>query len=420
MLIAVAKARVLESTAQFNGNLFASFSNNLTPKREGLNIPKMEIKQSQESTDNYDIQDIAVDLKWEDNFDVPSEKDRSADFVASLIPEQPLNTKNREAFSNDLAGFGSDADMSGIVEEEDQASIWLPSHPSIGGTSAVENGVDTGSSSRYDETHYSRGITGKTGLMGSHGTGLILTELPVFPSPRRNPTSFFTNSASSSQQADMSVSRSTAPFPWGSNAPQSSASTTSTGDVQSTQNYGGARVKVACKTCSELLLICSERPKIKTVEKSMAVELLAHRRRLAAVLESNVPTQASSVYMASQRIGTPSTVASQSRAMILTIRGACVLEMPFEGPSAQEEVECVLRPRDGLFYRRVVCPRCRVTPVAVNLTPSEDQQHIIPGWKGVIIVGILSDQRQQPRSGAGDDTSEIGTVWLTPGEIKTL
>ncbi|KAF8944385.1 Fanconi anemia group J protein [Haplosporangium gracile] len=410
---AEAKAVMLETMAQLDCNLFASFSRDSTPKREEeLKIPKVEGQQNQEARTNYAIYEMAVGPAWDDSIDMTSEEYRSTDSLAPLILEQPTNKQNCEFLSNNLAGSGSDADMSGVIEEEVQESTLPTPIPS---------------SSRYDEAHGFTDMTDRTGLTASRVTGSILTGLPASSSSRRDPANFFNNSASSSQQADTSVSRPTAPFTWGNNALQSfSAPTISTGDTQSAQIHGGASVlKVACKTCSELLLVCTERPKIKTVERSMAVELLAHRRRLNAAHETNAATQASSINLASQRSGTPS-VTSQSRAMILTIRGSCVLEMPFQGPNEQEELECVLRPRDGLFYRRVVCPRCRVSPAVVGSTllgshiaAGQDLQQIIPGWKGVIIVGSLSGQLQ-PQQGAGDDTSEIGTVWLTPGEIKTL
>ncbi|KAF9149935.1 Fanconi anemia group J protein [Linnemannia schmuckeri] len=409
---AEAKTVMLETMAQLDCNLFASFSCDLTPKREEeLELPKVEGQQNQEAITSYAIYETAVDPAWDDSIDMTSAEGRSTDSVAPLILEQPTDKQNCEYLSNNLAGFGSEADMSGVVEEEVQEST-LPA-PIL-------------SSSRYDEAHGFSEMTDRTGLTASRATGSILTGLPASSSPRRDPAIFISNSASSSQQPNTSMSRPTAPFTWGINALQSfSAPTISTGDTQSTQTHGGASVlKVACKTCSELLLVCTERPKIKTVERSMAVELLAHRRRLNAALEVNAAIQAS-INLATQRSGT-SSVTSQSRAMILTIRGSCVLEMPFQGPNEQEELECVLRPRDGLFYRRVVCPRCRVTPtvagstlLGLDTTAGQDQQQIIPGWKGVIIVGSLSDQLQ-PQQGAGDDTSEIGTVWLTPGEIKTI
>lgn len=409
LVIAEAKAMMLETMEQMDCNLFASFSSDFTPKpEEELKIRKVEEEQSQEAAIRYDIQDMAVDPAWDDIIEMPSAEDLSAGSVTASIPELQANSQGRGTFLDGVPVLESDADMSGVVEEEFQGSSWSPTIPS---------------SSRYDDTHGSTEMAGRTGLATSRGTGSILAELPASSSPRGDPVGFFTNSASGSQQTNSSPSRSTAQFSWGNNALQSpSVPTTSTGDTQSMQNHGGAGVlRVACKTCNELLLVCTERPKIKTVERSMAVELLAHRRRLAAALEAGVTTQ-SSTSLASQRIGA-SSVNSQSRAMILTIRGSCVLEQPFQGPNEQEELECVLRPRDGLFYRRVVCARCRVGSSLLGsdaTTGGQGQQQIIPGWKGVIVVGSLSGQQQQPQQGTGDDTSEIGTVWLTPGEIKTL
>ncbi|KAK3809038.1 MAG: helicase C-terminal domain-containing protein [Linnemannia elongata] len=406
---AEAKAMMLDTMAQMDCDLFASFSSELTPKREEeLRIPKVEEHQSQEAAISYDIQEMTDDPEWDDIIDMPLVEDSSAGSVSASIPEQRTDSPDHENFLDGPPVLGSDADMSGVVEGEFQESSWSPTIPS---------------NSRYDETYGSTEMAGRTGLTASRGTGSILTELPISSSPRGDSGGFLANSASSSQQTNSSPSHSTAPLPWGNNTLQSpSAPTTSTGDNQSIQDHGGAGVlRVACKTCNELLLVCTERPKIKTVERSMAVELLAHRRRLAAALEASVITQ-SSTSLTSQRSGA-SSMNSQSRAMILTIRGSCVLELPFQGPNEQEDLECILRPRDGLFYRRVVCNRCHVSSSLLasdTTTRGQGQQQIIPGWKGVIVVGSLSGQQQQPQQGTGDDTSEIGTVWLTPGEIKTL
>ncbi|KAF9138078.1 Fanconi anemia group J protein [Mortierella sp. GBA39] len=405
---AEAKAMMLETMAQMDCNLFASFSSDLTPKgEEESKLLKVEEQQSLEAAIRYDVQEMIVDPAWDDSIDMPSAEDRSAGSKTASIPERQTNSQDLGTFLDDLPVLELDADMSGVFEGEIQGSSWQSTIPS---------------DSRYDEAHGSTEMSGRTGLMASRDTGSILTELPV-SSPREDPVSFFTDSASSSQHTNSSPSRSTAPFSWGNNTHQPpSAPTTSTGDTQSTQNYGSAGVlRVACKTCNELLLVCTERPKIKTVERSMAVELLAHRRRLAAALEASVSTQPSTS-LANQR-SNASSVTSQSRAMILTIRGSCVVELPFQGPNEQEELECVLRPRDGLFYRRVVCARCRVGSSLVRSDTAmagQGQQQILPGWKGVVVVGSMNGQQQQPQQGAGDDTSEIGTVWLIPGEIKTL
>ncbi|OAQ24143.1 hypothetical protein K457DRAFT_24371 [Linnemannia elongata AG-77] len=405
---AEANAMILETMAQMDCNLFASFSSDLTPKQEEeLKVLKLEEQQSQAAAIRHDIQEITLDPAWDDSIDMLSAEDLSAGSVTVSIPEQRANSQDHETFLDDLSVFESDADMSGVVEGEFQGSSLPPAIPF---------------SPRYDESHGSTEMAGRTGLTASRGTGSILTELPASSTSSGDPVNFVADSASSSQQTSSSPSRSTGQFSWGNNALQSpSASTTSTGDTQSMQTYGGAGVvRVTCKTCNELLLICTERPKIKTVERSMAVELLAHRRRLAAALESRASTQAST-NLASQRSSASSV--SQSRAMILTIRGSCVLEMPFQGPSEQEELECVMRPGDGLFYRRVICARCRVGSsllVTDATTAGQGHQLVLPGWKGVIVVGSLNGQQQQPQQGAGDDTSEIGTVWLTPGEIKVL
>ncbi|KAH7049992.1 helicase C-terminal domain-containing protein [Linnemannia elongata] len=405
---AVANAMMLETMAQMDCNLFASFSSDLTPKQEEeLKVLKLEEQQSQAAAIRHDIQEITLDPAWDDSIDMLSAEDLSAGSVTVSIPEQRANSQDHETFLDDLSVFDSDADMSGVVEGEFQGSSLPPAIPF---------------SPRYDESHGSTEMAGRTGLTASRGTGSMLTELPASSTSSGDPVNFVADSASSSQQTSSSPSRSTGQFSWGNNALQlPSASTISTGDTQSMQTYGGAGVvRVTCKTCNELLLICTERPKIKTVERSMAVELLAHRRRLAAALESRASTQAST-NLASQRSSASSV--SQSRAMILTIRGSCVLEMPFQGPSEQEELECVMRPGDGLFYRRVICARCRVGSsllVTDATTAGQGHQQVLPGWKGVIVVGSLNGQQQQPQQGAGDDTSEIGTVWLTPGEIKVL
>ncbi|KAK3810651.1 MAG: helicase C-terminal domain-containing protein [Linnemannia gamsii] len=427
---AEAKTVVLEAMAPLDCNLFASFTEDLAPKREEV---YRKIKVEEQHT--YDIQDISADPAWDEDFAVFAAMDHSDELERPSSSEHPTNAQNRETSAE--SGFGSEADMSGVIEEGFREDITPPpgipfnepAAPVAFGSEEMrmqETGIDKAHRSEYDGA----GNIGRSGMIPTYTP--ILSELPASSSPRRDLPTFFTNSASasaSSQRTDMSMtSRSTAPLqPWSQNPFQvSSSSTTNTGDnAQSAHTQGCADViKVICRTCNELLLVCSERPKIKTVEKSMAVELLAHRRRLATALESHAMPST----QASQRPSTSSSSSGTSnpRAMILTVRGSCVLEMPFGGEHDQEELECVLRPRDGLFYRRIVCLRCRLTPLQVSSSSSSaaadsmagQEQKVIPGWKGVVVVGSVV--RQQATMAAGDEMSEIGTIWLTPGEIKTL
>ncbi|KAG0218376.1 Fanconi anemia group J protein [Mortierella sp. NVP41] len=451
------KVEVPDVMALLDGNMIASISEDLIPKQEEedvCDIPKEEKPYHQDTTDDYNTQDISLDHAWDDDFDVPSAVGHSTASGSHLASVLPTDKHDREASLGAQPGSGWDADMSGVAEEDLQEDALSPTFLSLEPTPAAiggdgvqsqESGPDASSSSGRDETIIFAGGTNRTGLMENRDPESIFTAFPSSSPPRRDSTGNFARFTSNPQRPNTSTARTMAPRSWGNHAPQQSATPISnTGDTQSGHVYGGVDVmRVVCKTCNEPLLVCSERPKIKTVEKSMAAELLSHRRRLAAALEIQASTQASNgasqwngvtpVEPASQRIPSgqqPSGVSSSStmatshpRAMILTVRGSCVLEKPFEGQDEQEELDCVWRPQDGLFYRRVVCARCHLVPATESAVVSSTAnfmarhgQRIITGWKGVMIVGCSSGQQQT----VGDDTDSIGTIWLTPGEIKVI
>ncbi|KAF9398539.1 Fanconi anemia group J protein [Mortierella sp. AD011] len=195
----------------------------------------------------------------------------------------------------------------------------------------------------------------------------------------------------------------------------------------------GIATQVVCKVCSQPLLSCSKRPKIKVIKKSMAAELLLNKRRIALGetplgnenSNSAFTTQDDQLSSAEKERSSTGLIGpghhSTSYAMILTVQNSHVLEMFFETQHDKDELDCVWRPRDGLFYQRIICPKCRL---ACNFDSSAQHQTIaggsqseraIVGWKGVVIVG-----RNDGGSIIGDDVLEVGTIWLTPGEIKVV
>ncbi|KAF9116314.1 Fanconi anemia group J protein [Mortierella sp. AM989] len=201
-------------------------------------------------------------------------------------------------------------------------------------------------------------------------------------------------------------------------------------------------IRVLCKACRQPLLSCSERPRIKVVRKSMASELLSNRRRAAlagtlvtapsplqailsddnikSTLATTGTSSASKQYQGDQsqstdneRIGATVTGAGSHTpppAMILSVHRSHVVEMFFETQDDTDELDCVWRPRDELFYQRIVCAKCH------NAAARDIQgQKIVAGWKGVLIVG-----RSDRRLALDGDIEEVGAIWLTPGEIMLV
>ncbi|KAF9183665.1 Fanconi anemia group J protein [Haplosporangium sp. Z 767] len=181
-----------------------------------------------------------------------------------------------------------------------------------------------------------------------------------------------------------------------------------------------------CVSCKTPLLSCTERPKIKTTQKSMACELHLHRKRITH-------TQ-------------PGSSIGSSGVMILSISKSCIREMLFDNQRDAQELNCVWRPQDGLIYRRIICPRCccvsgltqagmsdgATESILSTLMASTGQssvsesQRVIPGWKGVMIIGHSRDQpfdNNDNDNNSHDDEDgahEVGTIWFTPGEIRMI
>ncbi|KAF9351726.1 Fanconi anemia group J protein [Mortierella sp. AD094] len=203
--------------------------------------------------------------------------------------------------------------------------------------------------------------------------------------------------------------------------------------VNSFTSDAGIPTQVICKACSQPLLSCSERPKFKVIKKSMAAELLLNKRRATL---GETPLRNEDSYSAYTNAGdqTPSAEKERSstvligsgyhstpHAMILTVQKSHVLEMFFETRHDKDELDCVWRPRDELFYQRIVCSKCHLSCNSISSAQhhtnagNAQSERAIAGWKGVMIVG-----RSDRRSIVGDDVEEVGTIWLTPGEIKVV
>ncbi|KFH69534.1 hypothetical protein MVEG_04345 [Podila verticillata NRRL 6337] len=199
-------------------------------------------------------------------------------------------------------------------------------------------------------------------------------------------------------------------------------------------------VRILCKTCNELLLICASRPKIKTVHKSMAEDLLLNRRRLAAELSganplgtqviahthtqvTQIPTTPtapdhrrtfqrsnSNMSLTGGESSTPS-ISGGPKAMILVVHGSNVLQTPFDRHPNADEYDCIWRPQDSLCYRRIMCPKCGQKGAATAKASSHERT--IPGWRGVIVVTTTGGV-----SGSKDEALDRGAAWLTPGETR--
>ncbi|KAK3807885.1 MAG: helicase C-terminal domain-containing protein [Benniella sp.] len=236
-------------------------------------------------------------------------------------------------------------------------------------------------------------------------------------------------------------------------------------------------IQVVCKVCSEPLLSCLERPKIKKVLKSMAKELIQNRKRLAQSSTVQAPlsqptlwsmgvstalgatsklvpsvlssfgklkrtktTQVFSGIGKGRSVSSPSLLLTANSTgsgsgseepppMILLVHKSEVLEK-FFAKGGSDEVDCVWRPQDGLVYQRIMCPKCsrakQIPQVFMGSSSSgrspsgsrsdtSKQPHPIVGLKGVLIVG-----RSDMEPTEDEDTEGIGTIWLTAGEIRLL
>ncbi|KAG0340558.1 Fanconi anemia group J protein [Podila humilis] len=250
---------------------------------------------------------------------------------------------------------------------------------------------------------------------------------------------------------------------------------------QPTVNYGPGVVRIQCKTCEELLLVCSSRPKIKTVHKSMAQELMRNLRRLAGTDQQQTGTHSTQQYpnlmpsqfytstqanptsgslgnvqqpRSFQRSSSSSSLTGSGgespKAMVLVVRGIEVLDLPFDGLGVGrrtqiDEYECIFRPQDRLCYRRIMCPKCsRSSSGSINTsncegteggptssstlssssssssaTASMQERNAVDGWKGVIVVTTGMVTATTGLQGS-EDALEHGSIWLAPAAIRIV
>ncbi|KAG0244286.1 Fanconi anemia group J protein [Mortierella sp. GBA43] len=240
------------------------------------------------------------------------------------------------------------------------------------------------------------------------------------------------------------------------------------------------KCRVFCKACSEPLLECMGRPTIKTVQKSMVGDLSQNKKLLiqsegpqaststqptlwSMLLPRSMTTSAVSTrpeapndgkLKRSQSSQHPSSSSSSgggdegssggisrnttssistngsaesstrtSQPTILVVYESHVLEKYFGHRNNLDDVECILRPQDGLIYQRIMCSNCsraKKAPVSRrrssnslrNAPAALSSPAAIPGLKGVMIVG-------RTREGPEIEEEKIGTIWFTPGEIRT-
>ncbi|KAG0039062.1 hypothetical protein BGZ82_009868 [Podila clonocystis] len=200
-------------------------------------------------------------------------------------------------------------------------------------------------------------------------------------------------------------------------------------------------IRILCKTCDEPLLICTSRPKIKTVHKSMAEDLLLNRRRVAGLsgaspfgtqvahthtqVQTQIPTtpttpdQRRNFQRSNSNMSLTGGESSTSRAAgaglpnakIWEVLGSSVLQTPFDRQVNAEEYDCIWRPQDKLCYRRIMCPKCGQHELAT--AKSSSHERAFAGWRGVIVVTTTGGAR-----GSQDEALDHGTAWLTPGEFR--
>ncbi|KAG0268519.1 Fanconi anemia group J protein [Linnemannia exigua] len=156
---AEAKTVVLEAKAQADSNLSPLFAEDLMPKRE-----EVDRKIKVEEQHIYDIQEINADPAWEEDFAILAAMDHSDEMGRPSTPEHTTAAQSRETSVE--SGFGSEDDMSGVIEEDFREDITPPTGPFNGALVPVaieheemrmqEGGIDTSSSSKYDGTTIGR------------------------------------------------------------------------------------------------------------------------------------------------------------------------------------------------------------------------------------------------------------------------
>ncbi|CAO3574478.1 unnamed protein product [Mortierella alpina] len=196
-----------------------------------------------------------------------------------------------------------------------------------------------------------------------------------------------------------------------------------TADRTRTAAAAPAAYNIVCKTCSKQLFSCSEKPKIKAIQKSMANELyLYFQQRRQAQQAAHPRLAAASPPRTFTRTLSESSLNGDGGTLsrnILTVSPSSVLELTPEIQGDQEELECVWRSQDGLCYRRIICSRCSLTTASTatgSVTPSavDGSPSLIAGWRGVMIVGASYGQ------GSVAESTETGTIWLIQGEFQVV
>ncbi|KAF9130769.1 Fanconi anemia group J protein [Mortierella sp. 14UC] len=147
-------------------------------REEVFGIPKVEELQSN------DNQEIRADHVWDEDFAILATMDHSDDFVHPSTPERPTDVQDRETSAE--SGFGSEGDMSGVIEEDfREDAIPSPVIPLNEPTTLV--------AIMPEEMQMQMQMQERMTL--TRGAGPILPELPSSSSPRRDLSGVFTNSA---------------------------------------------------------------------------------------------------------------------------------------------------------------------------------------------------------------------------------
>lgn len=384
-------------------------------------------------------------------------------------PQDPLRALYQDLPQRDIAEPVPDTAEDMVIDEGMDESHWVAPpegnpQPELPTNEVPENkgkdrvAEDVSMFSGDDDLDMSQGQQGAPSRSENHGLGTagaeqIFSEVFNLGAPANTraypaPVDGVGTGSSSSSGSSSGHQQQNAPPPLGTPTFQRTDSLSSmmnswqgtrTDSVAQTPPLDNA-VRILCKTCDELLLICTSRPKIKTVHKSMAEDLLLNRRRLAAGLSganpfgtqvvahthtqvTQIPTTPtapdhsrpfqrsnSNMSLTGGESSTPS-VSGGPKAMILVVHGSSVLQTPFDRHPNADEYDCIWRPQDNLCYRRIMCPKCGQQGVATAKASSHERT--IPGWRGVIVVTTTGGV-----SGSKDEALDRGTAWLTPGETR--
>ncbi|KAF9161783.1 Fanconi anemia group J protein [Actinomortierella ambigua] len=217
-------------------------------------------------------------------------------------------------------------------------------------------------------------------------------------------------------------------------------------------------VHVQCYQCNTRLVVCNMRPKVQTVHKLIARELVTNAKRPTRTFSrsssssslSGASTSLTQVVGESRSVDTgsnihasksgPSTTALPSTAMMLMFPKGSIVTKDYEaaGIAATPQDVKLSQPwqTEGLVCWPIVCWTCRTNqmlyPPQRSQTGEDDglpfghEQE--PGWRGVFVASLTPRllsfssglSTSQPSSQVTEDQGFVGQTWFAPKEVRVV